>query len=388
MDIEVDDPTTAVNIVVPVDHINVASGQQGGPITNNTQNGKLGWPRVTTHENGIDTITGVAGQGYGLFHALRTDSLLKYLEKPANASWEIEFDGGAKRADLRTGDKLLVTAENGDVKEYFIEVQGYVPNHNANLSSITWPDISLDDFYKEIFGWIGDTIPTFNPSSTNYRVTLPYDFDGMPALVSKTEDLNASVAVKRATSFEGGVEERTTSFEVTAEDDSVTKVYNVELVKEKDPENLQPYHADPFVSEFVRAINKNGFVEICNPGNQPLDLSHYLIASSSGDNPADAITQSSGEGDWNERYNKYIPGRKWLSELDWQVTPGRLQQSPDLAVNALVQPGDVFLMGEIFNDKHVLEEDGYAGDGVWDIPGKLEVQFRNQEAKFNTYSNP
>ena len=384
--IDVNEPTEVANMVVPVDHANLGNMLTGGPITENTQNGKLGWPRIDGDEIGMDTITGVAGDGYGLPHATRTDSLMKYLEKPSNASWEFVFvDGVDKRADLKTGDILRVTAQNGETRDYFIEVQGYVPNSNSNLSSITWPDISLDELYSEFLGWMGDTIPNFNPSSTGYRIQLPFDYEGIPSLIAKTEDLNASVEVTRATTFDGSVEDRTTSFEVSAEDDTTMKMYTVELAKEKDPANLQPFNAEPFVSEFARAIEKNGFLEIANPGNQTLDLSDYLIATTNSDVPADAITQSAGTDDWMDRYDKYIPGYKWVSEVDWSVSPGMVEQ--DLSVNSIVLPGDVFLMGDIFRDRHVLESDGYAGDGVWGLPDKLDVQFKNTEAEFNTYEN-
>ena len=75
---------------------------------------------------------------------------------------------GMPKADLSEGDKLRVTAENGDVKEYYISVNNYRPKHNAYLSAITWPDIP--NYYRGIFGWVGDTIPSFNPTITNYRV--------------------------------------------------------------------------------------------------------------------------------------------------------------------------------------------------------------------------
>ncbi|HSH19884.1 MAG TPA: hypothetical protein VLA03_05505, partial [Draconibacterium sp.] len=332
-DIIVKAPADNINIVVPVDHKNLDEG----PITENAQHGKLGWPRVTNHESGIDTIT---GGGYGLPYSLRVDSLFKYLEKPANASWEIVSSDGNKRADLNTGDKLRVTAQNGDVKEYFIETQGYVPNHNANLASITWPDISISEIDQIIYGWKGDTIPNFNPNSSDFRILLPYDFEGIPALVFKTVDVNATVAVKRATSFEGSIEDRTISFEVTAEDDSVKRVYNVELVKDKNPANLQPFYAEPFLSELVVKTNGNNvFAEICNPGNQPLDLSNYMFCSSGSVNPSDAITSNMDPLAWNNRFEKYVPGYKWVSESDWTVNPGILVQ--DLNVSPFVQPGDV-----------------------------------------------
>ncbi len=375
-DITVEDPAPGNNIVVPIDHRNMA----GGAITNNAQSGILNWPRVTKHDNGIDTIT---GGGYGLPNALRVDSLLKYLEKAPNASWEIVREDGVPRPDLRNGDKLRVTAQNGDVKEYFLELQSYSPDDNADLASITWPDISLSEVYKVLNNWQGDTIPNFNPVTTNYRVQLPYDFEGIPALVAKTVDLNASFTVKRATNLEGSVEERTISFEVTAENDSVKKVYNVELVKDINPTNLLAHHAEPFLSELIFSVGVKGniYAEICNPGNQPLDLSDYMICATNDALPVDAIIDFSDVGNWIDRYRKYVPGYKWVSEMDWAITPGILIQ--DLNVPTIVQPGDVFCLGKIVGDDHVLE------DMEWNIPLELDVQFSDSVVGLHdTYINP
>jgi hypothetical protein len=38
---------------------------------------------------------------------------MKYLEKPSNATWEFEFVDGVERPDLKDGDVLKVTSENG-----------------------------------------------------------------------------------------------------------------------------------------------------------------------------------------------------------------------------------------------------------------------------------
>jgi hypothetical protein len=347
-DIKVGEPTQNVNIVVPIDHVNRENFQRGGAISENVQHGLLDWPRVTNHKNGQDTIT---GGGYGLPHALRPDSLLKYLEKPANATWEFVWVDGEKRADLKNGDILKVIAQNGAVKEYYLEVQDYGPSHNANLSSITWPDIP--EYYRGIFGWKGDTIPNFNPSSFNYKITVPIDVEGIPALVVKTENLNARVKVKRATTFSGSLADRTVTFTVTAEDDSIVNTYTVELIKEKDPSKLQPYHADPFFSEF--SFNSRAFGEIFNPGNQPLDLSNYMIISKPGVDIPGMIKTGLLPTDWPARYNKYIPGFKWQTQVDWAITPGILVQ--DISVNPIVMPGEVFSMGAINaeNTKYLMD---------------------------------
>jgi hypothetical protein len=374
-DVVVAEPTAGANIVIPIDHKNLDEG----PVTDNTQNGILGWPRITRHESGEDTIT---GSWHGLPNALRTDSLLKYLEKPPKATWEFVWVDGVKRADLKNGDKLKVIAENGDQKEYFLQVQPYGPSHNANLSSITWPDIP--DFYKGIFGWIGDTIPNFSPASFNYSVQVPVDVDGIPALIAKPTDLNAGVKVKRAVSLSGASEDRSMEFHVTAEDDSVKNTYTIELKKEKDPVNIQPYHAEPFLSEFVfRDQNGNNFVEICNPGNQPLDLSDYMFTMIYNPDPAAAIQSTMGEDEWMARFRKYVPGYKWVDEGSWAVTPGILEQ--DLSVNSIVQPGDVFCMGEINSDNNIAAT---PIDYEWPVPKQLDVSFSNYEGVRGTYQNP
>ena len=88
----------------------------------------------------------------------------------------------------------------------------------CSLSAITWPDIPED--YKGIFGWVGDTIPEFVRSKTDYKVTVPWDVDGIPALVAKNEDDNARHEVKRATNLAGSVEYRTVMITSTAENDT------------------------------------------------------------------------------------------------------------------------------------------------------------------------
>lgn len=382
----VSEPTENVNIVVPVTSLNYpATDQQNW--RNHIQEGILAWPRVTEHTSDTDTIT---GNWYGIPYATRVDSLLKHLEKPDNAQWDIVPVDEIARPDLKHGDKLKVTAQNGSVKEYFIEVQPLQKSQNAYLSSITWPDIPQQ--YKGIFGWMGDTIPGFNGTTYNYRISVPADVPGIPALVAKTADLNATVKVIRATSLYGTVTDRTISFEVTAENDSSRNVYNVELVKEKDPVNVQPYFAEPFLSEYVFWDQyANSFGEIANPGNQPLDLSNYMIACAENNtNPAEVIQSRMDVTDWLYRYDKYVPGYKWVNKDRWEVTPGILEQ--DLNVNALVMPGDVFCFGGIIADWFT--NPSWLPDYRWPVPAQLDIQFNIDTANINKrdfpngFSNP
>lgn len=375
--IVVAEPTADVNIVVPVSNLDWA-GSVNQWWKDDNQEGILAWPRVTEHTSGPDTITGT---WYGIPYATRVDSLLERLEKPTNAKWEIVPASGVASPDLKNGDKLKVTAKNGAVKEYFIQVQPLQPNHNANLLSITWPDIP--DEYRGLYGWVGDTVPGFNATTYNYRITVPKDVDGIPALVAKTDNLNATVKVTRAATLNGTTEQRTVIFEVTAEDDSVMNTYKVELVKEKDPAKLQPYNADPFLSEYVFWDQwSNTFAELANPGNQPLDLSNYMIGASDGDlNPAAVIQSSTGVDQWANRYQKYVPGYKWVGEAQWAVTPAILEQ--DLNVNAIVMPGDVFALGDIYTTSQT--KPSWMPNYVWPVPAQLDIQFHS----FNeTITNP
>ncbi len=377
--IMVAEPTADVNVVVPVTALNypVATSEQWW--RNDNQEGILSWPRITQHATGPDTITGT---WYGIPYATPIDTLFSRMEKATNAMWEIVPSSGTPSPDVKNGDKLKVTAQNGAVKEYYIQVQPIQPNHNANLLAITWPDIPNQ--YKGFYGWVGDTVPGFNATTFNYRITVPMDVEGIPALVAKTENLNATVKVMRASSLYGTTAERTISFEVTAEDDSVKNVYNVELVKEKNPSDIQPYIADPFFSEYVFWDQwSNTFAEIANPGNQPLDMSNYMIVSSGNSNPADIITSTMGVDEWLLRFRKYVPGYVWVNEAQWAVTPGILKQ--DLNVNSIVYPGDVFALGDIHEDGQI--KFSWGPNYVWPVPAQLDVQFNNYTKNY-TYKNP
>ena len=330
-------PATNANIVIP----KYQTDPQGN-WRDMINEGEIQWPRVTRHESGADTITGARN---GIPYATRVDSLLAFLEKAPNASWEIIFVDGVERADLKDGDKLKVTAENGDEKEYVIQVRGYRPGHNALLASITWPDIPED--YRDFQGWTGDTIPGFNSGSKSYKIEIPEDVEGIPALIAKTVDLNAKVEVTRPLSVEGTIEERTMTFKVTADDDTTTSTYTVEFVKQKAPEDIQPYYAEPFISQFVFWIgwSNTNLWEIANPGSQPLDLSKYMIVGGPSNNPSEALLMASEAEDWADRYRRYVPGYKWVGEDDWAISPSTLEI--DLNVSPIVPAGDVFVLGAL-----------------------------------------
>lgn len=384
-EIVVNEPTADANIVVP----KYAYGEDGiYPVDIISGNEEVFM--VTEGNSDMDTIFDIGIVGYpgatlaGMTYATNVDSLFKYLEKPANANWEIDWIDGVKRTSLKNGDKLKVTSENNSVKNYFIKVHDYEPSHDATLGSITWPDIP--DFYKGIFGWIGDTIPGFSSNVTNYNLEVPLDVEGIPAIVGKTTDLNASFDVKKATSLRGTVEDRTATFTVTAEDDTTILEYNIQMSKEKHPDDKQPFYAEPFISEVVHHEQfNNDYIEICNPGTEALDLSNYMILRSVETSPGNAIKGYSDVVDWRDRYIKYIPGYKYGNETEWQVNPGILQ--PDVAVNSIVMPGDVFVLGHIHKTQFVDRSPTYQGY-PWFASEACDVEFNlgnpwNEEVRYD-----
>ena len=324
--IQVEVPTTGENRVVPKMAKDADGWYDGGYV-----------PYIVTDGNAMDTIQDVA-------FGTRVDSLLKYLEKAPNAEWEIVWVDGIERTDLMLGDKLKVTAENNSVKEYYVEVYEYRNDRDAYLSSITWPDIP--DYYRDLFGWIGDTVPNFTPTVLDYQVQVPWDVSGIPGLVGKNQDLNATLEVDRATNLAGSEADRTVTFTSTAEDDTTVLEYNVLLTKQRNLDDIQPWVAEPIISQVVWQDQwANDFLEICNPGTEPLDLSNYMLVVIQSTNPATAIQAYTVDTLWGDRYGKYIPGYKWVDEATWGNSPGFAVQ--DLNVNALVMPGDVFVIGDI-----------------------------------------
>jgi len=328
--------TDADNIVMPKIPMQYNNEQYNG-----TYVGMGAYCGITTG-HAVDTI--MAGNLLlGIGYNTRVDSLLKYLEKPAQATWELQFVDGVQRADLKTGDRLKVTAKNGSVKEYFIKINRYAPNKIARLSAITWPDVP--ETLKGYFGWKGDTIPGFSGTNYDYTISIPADVAGMPALVATPEQLNTTVQVHRATNLAGSLADRTVTFNTTAEDGTTKLSYKVTMNKEKALENIEPYAPDPFISEFVyRDQWANSYMEVVNPGNQVLDLSNYMFAWANINNPAEAITMQSATDSWASRYLKYIPGYKWVDQATWETQPAMV--IPDPAVDPIVYPGEVFVVGE------------------------------------------
>ncbi|HEX2395038.1 MAG TPA: hypothetical protein VHI78_06795, partial [Bacteroidales bacterium] len=244
----------------------------------------------------------------GIPFATRIDTLYKYLEKPEGATLEIVYVDGQERTDLKHGDILKVTAVDNSTKEYFIKVDTYRKSHNAFLSSITWPDIPED--YKDVKGWLGDTIPNFAPTVYNYIASVPSDVKGIPALVGKNQSLEGKHSVEIATNLDGNLENQTVTFNTVAEDDTTILHYKVQMIKEKDPGSVQPWNGDPFISEWVfwEQWEANNWIEVVNPRPTDIDMSNYMFVVTWENNPAAAISNTrTADVDWLDRYRRYVP---------------------------------------------------------------------------------
>jgi hypothetical protein len=291
---------------------------------------------VTENQSGMDSITDV---DFGL----RIDTLFKYLEKPSNAEWEVLWVDANERPDIKRGDILKITAENGDIKEYYIAADSIPePGHNANLRAITWPDVPETIMLSP--EWGGDiTIPRFNRGIFSYQFTVPYG-QSIPALQVFPEDINAQISIKRATNLRGSMEDRTTLITVTAEDNKTIEKYSVLFEEEVPSIFVQPFSADPIITQLGFKISWfNNFCEISNPGNQPLDLSRYMIAENRQQpiyTPADVIRYNSEV--YADRFTRYVFGYDYVSETDWAAKPGHLVI--DNQIDPILEPGECFVI--------------------------------------------
>ncbi|MCF8379228.1 MAG: T9SS type A sorting domain-containing protein [Bacteroidales bacterium] len=267
---------------------------------------------VIEEDDVIDTIGNVP-------FATRIDTLYKYLEHAPNGTKKVIWVDGVERIDLKNGDILEITAEDGITKkQYYIDVQEINKNEDAFLSAITWPDITLDDMNFDL-SWTSDTIPKFSRTTFNYIIPLKQGTQKVPALVAYHDNLpgfnlaNCKVDYKPAISLKGGVEERTSVFTVTSESDSRVNTYRVQFEVAINEDDVQKFNGDPFFSEYqykLRAVGTH-FLEIANPGNEELDLSRYLIASGSGISAKDVIENPVS---FLQRYTRYVPGYKFTDD--------------------------------------------------------------------------
>ncbi len=296
-------------------------------------------PRVGFLPYSVLEYDGVMDSIVDVPFATKVDTMLVRLEKAPDANWEVIFAGGVTNNEITSGDILRVTGGDGSTtKDYYIKTEEYVMSDNALLASITWPDSP----YAFIDGWKGDTIPGFINTGKSYTVALLLGTTNVPVLIATTEDLNANISVQRAVSLSGGLEERTTTFTVMSEDDSITNIVKV-LFKVENP-YIQKYTGHPIFSKFLqRHFYSMGVIELINPTDELIDLSNYMIVRSDATSTGGAIESLFGTDSidfWRKRYMKYVPGYKWQKADAWESAPGILEF--DASVPSYLDPGELF----------------------------------------------
>ncbi len=122
---------------------------------------------------------------------------------------------------------IVVTAENGSKKEYFINVSktGNIELANANLENLAIEDVILN--------------PEFNPDVTDYSAEIFGEIDTLNILAVPQKE-NAQVSIEGNENLQYG--ENLIKIVVTAEDGISNKVYNVTVVKNE--ENIEETNAE------------------------------------------------------------------------------------------------------------------------------------------------
>ncbi|MFW5877717.1 MAG: T9SS type A sorting domain-containing protein [bacterium] len=340
---------------------------------------------IRLHGEAIDSINRIPFQ-------TRVDTLFKYLEKPENASWDIVWVDGKERPDLKFGDILRVTAENGTTRDYFLNIEDYLPSENAQLASITWPD--KPGFLMD---WKEDTIPYFDPAGSRYTVSLPYNYESVPALVATVQDPNASVQMEPAKTLIGTNEDRTTQFVVTAEDGSTVSYY-VTFMLETPRKVRQPWgDAEPFISEMAgrTPTNNDMTMEIYNPGTEAIDLSNYIFVPVVAHWSRNVATIVENMWETTSANNAYIPGMKWPEKEELEINPGIMVFDP--AVDPILDPGKTFTMmnaagdpdNPIFERVDVVFISNYADTAKWkEAGGNQWGHYKDSPGGFWSWNQP
>lgn len=229
----------------------------------------------------IDTIYNVPFGG-------RIDTLMTYLEIASNATWETDYFDDILRPDVKSGDKLVVTAQNGSKKEYYLDVAEFEGSHNA------WLETILID---------GDTLFGFTYQVTSYNLLMSYDSKSFPTIEAHPQNSDAHVTIKNPTNIRGDQEDRTALITVTAEDDTTVVVYQIKF-------DLEERFAEDFIVPpiFSQHMFGNGWhkgFEIVNPSSVPISLSDYLVIT--------AQTQSFAAKIQDKAVNEKV---RWGYELD------------------------------------------------------------------------
>ena len=229
---------------------------------------------------------------------------------------------------------------------------------SSHLASITWPDYKNSGDFDEWTNLRQDTLPEFSPDIHEYKLTLPANFKGIPALSASTQSEVAQLKIKRATSFRGTLAERTTTFTVTNTTNGDSTVYSVLF----ELGSTEISNSKPFISEIIKGRwNRDNYIELYNPINNSdsLNMGKYLVVNVPvATNEKEVLNVFKGIAVNSSDINYcYVPGYKyafdksagnsidswsWKNGIEGAITP-------DNAVSANVAPGGVFVIGAFGN---------------------------------------
>ena len=137
----------------------------------------------------------------------------------------------------------------------------------------------------------------------------------------------------------------------------------------------------PIFTEMIQGhySKHNQAIEIWAPGDQPVNLSNYMIVmhpnNASANNIEEMITWQ--WDDWSKRYRKYVPGYDYAAanQTEFDSNPGIIV--PDSQVDSMLQPDDAFVLARAWSwDNSENEKIAAKADIVWarhtvNTPGKL-----------------
>ena len=221
---------------------------------------------ITQYSGTMDTI-------YNIPFNTRIDTFEKYVVTPDNCDISYTFVDGVERPDFKLGD--IVTLKAGDkTRSYYLKVQPYFNNHEAQLKYIVLPGLELWE-NPETFNYT-DTLLNFSPTSYNYYISLPKEITTPPFVLPTPMDSRSNIHIKKPKNLFGSEADRTCSIEVTAEDDTSILVYNIIFNVEREEPQLS---SEPFFCDvahgvaYVSAMN----LQIFNPNTDELFLGDYVM---------------------------------------------------------------------------------------------------------------
>ena len=282
--------------------------------------------RITALGEGIaDTIGRVPGNISGLVSfGTRSDSILFYTEIAPNSTAKFVTKNGSMRAHVETGDKFVITAQDGSTHDYFVNVEPKVLDDYVFLTSLMLDNVLIDGF---------------NLRRNVYQVNLPADAKSFPAITAFARSQNAELVIDRPAKLRGNQAERTAKIHVLAENSLYRMTYSIVFIVGDD---YQPNKLDPIISEIRQRRNAGHAqdLEITNVGNVPIDLSDYLIAKHTTENAAAIIADTTFKD--KVRLGYKIDRTRSASGIFFEQASNDNQGFAHTTFTPILEPGDIY----------------------------------------------